>query len=188
MPVTTLDRTSALIIIDLQRGIAALPLAHSIAGVVSEAGRLADTFRARHLPVVLVNVAGRAPGRVEQASRLPDPLPAEWAELLPEIGPQAEDILVTKHSWGAFTRTGLEDRLRGLGVTQVVIAGVATGIGVETTARQAYELGFNVTLAEDAMTDPRSQAHEYSLTQVFPRLGETGTTDEIIALLAAVEA
>lgn len=188
MPVTTLDPTSALIIIDLQRGIAALPQAQSIAGVVRKAHWLADTFRARRLPVVLVNVAGRAPGRTEQAARLPDPLPADWAELLPEIGPQAEDILVTKHSWGAFTRTGLEDRLRGLGVTQVVIAGVSTGIGVETTARQAFELGFNVTLAVDAMTDPRPQAHDHSLTQVFPRLGETGTTDEIIALLTAGEA
>jgi nicotinamidase-related amidase len=187
MPVTTLDRTSALIIIDLQQGIAALPSNHSFADVVRHARRLADAFRERHLPVVLVNVAGRAPGRTEQPPRLPDPLPADWAELLPEIGRQDEDILVTKHSWGAFTRTGLEDRLRSLGVTQVVIAGIATGVGVETTARQAYELGFNVTLAVDAMTDSRPQAHDHCLTLVFPRLGETGTTEEIVALLAVRE-
>jgi nicotinamidase-related amidase len=73
--------------------------------------------------------------------------------------------------------------LKALGVTQVVISGVATGTGVEATARQAYELGFNVTLAVDAMTDTRQEAHDYSISKVFPRLGETGSTDDIIALL-----
>ena len=70
-----------------------------------------------------------------------------------------------------------------MGITQVVVAGVSTCTGVESTARQAYELGFNVTLATDAMMDPRPEAHAYSLGQVFPRLGETGSTDEVIALL-----
>jgi nicotinamidase-related amidase len=68
-------------------------------------------------------------------------------------------------------------------VTQVVVAGVATSVGVEATARQAYEQGFNVTLALDAMTDMREEAHEYSIQNVFPRIGETGSTQEIIALL-----
>ena len=74
--------------------------------------------------------------------------------------------------------------MRARGVTQVVIAGVATGTGVEATARQAYEQGFNVTLAVDALTDRRSEAHDYSLRHVFPRLGETGMSQEIIDLLA----
>jgi nicotinamidase-related amidase len=69
-------------------------------------------------------------------------------------------------------------------VTQVVLAGVATGTGVEATARQAYEAGFNVTLAVDAMTDVRPEAHEYSLRHVFPRLGETGSTQDVLDLLA----
>jgi nicotinamidase-related amidase len=86
-------------------------------------------------------------------------------------------------SGGAFASTDLEERLKALGVTQVVVTGVATGTGVESTARQAYELGFNVTLAVDAMTDARPEAHDYSITNVFPKLGETGTAQEIIALL-----
>ena len=90
---------------------------------------------------------------------------------------------MTKHTPGAFTHTGLEALLNRLGVTQVVVVGVATSNGVEVTARQAYELGFNVTLATDAMTDPRPDAHAWSLTRVFPRIGETGTTQEIIELL-----
>jgi nicotinamidase-related amidase len=90
---------------------------------------------------------------------------------------------VTKWTWGAFASTDLEYRLKVLGVTQVVIVGVATGTGVESTARQAYEQGFNVTLAVDAMTDMRLEAHDHSIAHVFPRLGETGTTREIIDLL-----
>jgi nicotinamidase-related amidase len=60
---------------------------------------------------------------------------------------------------------------------------VATSGGVEATARQAYELGFNVTLALDAMTDLREEAQEYSIRSVFPRLGETGSAQEITSLL-----
>ncbi len=92
---------------------------------------------------------------------------------------------MTKRSWGAFTNTGLEARLKALHVTQLVIAGVSTGTGDEATARQAYELGFNVILATDAMTDRRQEAHEHSVNNVFPRLGETGTSREIIDLLPA---
>jgi len=91
---------------------------------------------------------------------------------------------LTKRTWGAFPGTDLESQLKARGVTQVVIVGVATGTGVEATARQAFEHGFNVTLAIDAMTDARPESHAYSLSHVFPRLGETGTTREIIELLS----
>ena len=117
------------------------------------------------------------------AERIPAPTPKDWADLVPELGAQPSDILVTKKTWGAFTNTDLEARLKALGVTQLVIIGVATSIGVESTARYAYELGFNVTLAIDAMTDLSIEAHDNSIERIFPRLGETGTTKEIIALL-----
>jgi nicotinamidase-related amidase len=151
-------------------------------GVVKHAAALAEAFRGRGLPVVLVNVAGAAPGRTEQPRR-PMEFPAGWTELIDELNPQAGDHLVTKHTPGAFTNTGLEAQLKALGVTQVVIAGVATSNGVEVTARQAYELGFNVALATDAMTDMQTDAHAWSLTKVFPRIGETGATQDIIDLL-----
>jgi nicotinamidase-related amidase len=77
----------------------------------------------------------------------------------------------------------LEQHLKALSVTQVVLAGVATSVGVESTARQAHELGLNVTLVTDAMTDINSDAHFNSITRIFPKLGETGTTQEIMALL-----
>jgi nicotinamidase-related amidase len=131
---------------------------------------------------VLVNVAAGAPGRTEQTHNRGE-LPPGWADLVPELNQQPEDYTVTKRTWGAFTNTDLEMHLKKLGVTQVVIAGIATSIGVESTARHAYEHGFNVTLAVDAMTDMSPDAHANSITRIFPRLGETGTTQEIIDLL-----
>jgi nicotinamidase-related amidase len=183
MPVTTIDDQTALIVVDLQKGIVNLPTVHPIAGVIERSCALIDVFRQRGLPVVLVNVAGGAPGRTEQPRRHAA-LPEGFTDLIPELNRQPGDILVTKRTWGAFPSTDLESQLKAKSVTQVVVAGVATGTGVEATARQAYEHGFNVTLAVDAMTDTRAEAHAYSLAHVFPRLGETGTTQEIIDLLA----
>ncbi len=69
------------------------------------------------------------------------------------------------------------------GLTQVDVCGIATSIGVESTARQAYELGYNVTLATDAMSCLNAETHHNSIERIFPRLGETGTTEDILALL-----
>jgi nicotinamidase-related amidase len=182
MPATTLDPRTALIVIDLQKGVVGLPTAHPTGEVVARAARLAEAFRRRKLPVVLVNAAGLAPGRTDEPRR-GGPFPDGWTELVPELSPQPGDHRVTKRTWGAFTNTDLLEILKREGVTQVVIAGVATSIGVESTARQAYEFGFNVTLATDAMTDLRTDAHENSIRLIFPRLGETATTDAILALL-----
>jgi nicotinamidase-related amidase len=131
---------------------------------------------------VLVNVDAVPPGRTEQARRTGE-FPAGWTDLIAELNRQPQDHVVTKRTWGAFTNTDLEAYLKALGVTQVVIVGVATSIGVESTARHAYELGFNVVLAVDAMTDTNPDAHSNSITRIFPRLGETGTAREIVDLL-----
>ena len=183
MALTQLDPNTALIIVDLQKGLMGAPFLHPIGDVVARSCALADRFRTLGLPVVLVNVAGTAPGRTEQPPRHAKPLPPEWIELIPELDRQPDDIVVTKRTWGAFASTDLAARLKARDVTQVVITGVATGTGVESTARQAYEQGFNVTLAIDAMTDARAEAHDYSIGKIFPRLGETGTSTEIIDLL-----
>ena len=182
MTITTLDPKSALIVIDLQQGIVAYPAVHPVDAVVAHAATLAEAFRRHGLPVVLVTVTGGAPGRTEQGFRGGD-RPAGWADLVPELNRQPEDLTVIKQTWGAFTNTDLQDSLKKNGVTQVVMAGVATSIGVESTARQAYEYGFNVTLAVDAMTDLNLDAHINSVTRIFPKLGETGTTREILDLL-----
>ena len=182
MPLTKLDTTTALIVIDLQKIILDLPTVHPVGEVVNQATVLADAFRRHRLPVVLVNGDGVAPGRTEQAFRMHE-FPAGWTELLPELNQQPEDHIVTKQTWGAFTNTDLDEYLKKQRVTQVVIVGIATSAGVESTARHAYELGFNVTLAVDAMTDRNADAHTNSITRIFPRLGETGTAQQIIDLL-----
>ena len=182
MALTTLDPKTALIVIDLQKGIVAYPTAHPTAEIVKQASTLADAFRRHGLPIVLVNVTGGAPGRTDQARNLGE-LPADWAELVPELNQQPTDHTVTKRTWGAFTHTDLDEHLKKLGVTQVVIVGVATSFGVESTARYAHENGYNVALAVDAMTDMNPDAHHNSVTRILPRLGETGTTQEIIDLL-----
>jgi nicotinamidase-related amidase len=182
MTISTIDEKTALLVVDLQKGIVGLPAAHPITGVLANAVALIEAFRRRGLPVVLINVDGGAPGRTEQA-RWSGEMPGGWTDLVPELNQQASDHLVTKRTWGAFTNTDLEQYLKRNGVTQVVIAGVSTSAGVESTARFAHELGFNVALAADATTDLSTDAHERSLKLIFPRLGETGTSREIIDLL-----
>ncbi|HEX3892983.1 MAG TPA: isochorismatase family protein [Terracidiphilus sp.] len=183
MALTTLDPNTALIVVDLQKGMVNGDFIHPIAEVIDRTRTLIDVFRAKGLPVVLVNVAGRAPGRTEQGPRSSQTFAEGWTDLLPQLDQQPGDIAVTKRSWGAFATTELEAQLKARGVTQVVVTGVVTSVGVEATARQAYEQGFHVTLALDAMTDIREDAHQYSIRSVFPRVGETGSTDEIISLL-----
>lgn len=177
-----LDQKTALLLIDLQEGIVAMPTIHSSTEIVSRASELASAFRAHGLPVVLVNVDRGAPGRTEGGGRLMDPS-ASWVALVPGLSTAPTDLRVTKQTWGAFTDTGLHERLSGLNVTQVVIAGLMTSKGVDSTARFASELGFNVTVAIDAVSDTSIDAHNHGITNIFPALGETGTTQEILALL-----
>lgn len=183
MPLTTLDPVTALIVIDLQNGIADYSVLRAMAEVVEQTRTLLRAFRNAGLPVALVNVAGRPPGRTELGPRRGITFAEGWTDLLPELDRQPDDIVATKRSWGAFATTDLESQLKARGVTQVVVTGLVTSGGVEATARQAYELGFHVTLALDAMTDMREEAQNYTVRNVFPRLGETGSTQEIVALL-----
>jgi nicotinamidase-related amidase len=190
VPVTLLDPQTALVVIDLQNAVVALPgEPHSTADVVTRTAELADAFRKRNLPVILVQVgfsadgADRVPGRTEQPMRSTGTPSADASLIVAELAGHAGDIVVTKRNWGAFHGTDLDVHLRRRGVTQIVLAGVATSIGVESTARAAYEHGYHVTLAIDAMTDLSADAHQNSLTRIFPRLGETGFTADILVLL-----
>jgi nicotinamidase-related amidase len=196
MPVTTLDPRSALVVVDLQAGIAGTPTQpHAAADVVERSARLADAFRARGLPVVLVRVTRRpdgadaVPGRTDMsaAGAGQAPVTPGWDVIVDELGgPTGKDgdVVVTKRNWGAFYGTDLDLQLRRRGVTQVVLTGIATSIGVESTARQAHEHGYHVTVATDAVADRNAVDHEHAVTRIFPRLAETGTTEEILALLA----
>jgi nicotinamidase-related amidase len=182
MSLTMVDQRTALLVVDLQEGVVGLPTVHPAADVVGRAASLAAAFRSRQLPVVLINVAGGAPGRNEMARSTSGPRP-NWTDLVPQLQVSDDDHLVTKKRWNAFYGTSLHEYLQSADVTQVVIAGIATSIGVESTARSAYDHGYNVTLAIDAMTDLDAQAHDNSVGRVFPKLGETSTAAELLALL-----
>lgn len=182
MPLTMLDTVAALVVIDLQKGIVGLPTVHPPAEIIDRAAKLARAFRQRELPVVLVNVTGGAPGRTETAPPKV-PRPPDWAEFVPALDQQTSDHLVTKKTWGAFLGTDLDSYLRQRKVTQIVLAGIATSIGVESTARSAYDLGYNVVLVIDAMTDRNADAHKNSLERIFPRLGETANTEDVLKIL-----
>jgi nicotinamidase-related amidase len=186
MSVTTIDPLPALVVIDLQRGVvSSLPDA-AANPVVQRSAALAERFRAHHLPVVLVNAVGLAPGRTDAGPSVDiSGLPAEWFELVDELGRRPTDHRISKRRRNAFHDTGLDTLLRDLGVTQIVLTGIATSAGVESTARSGVDYGYHVVLATDAMTDRSLDVHRHSVEQIFPKLGETGTTDEIIALLDA---
>jgi nicotinamidase-related amidase len=182
MPLTTLDSNAALILIDLQKGITAIPTVHPMGEIVGRSAELARAFRERGLPVVLVNVTGAAPGRTD-AGRPNFAFPPGWTELVPELEQQPTDLLVSKQRRGAFIGTDLDQILRERGVTQVFLAGVATSAGVESTASSAYDAGYNVVLVVDAMTDRDADAHEYRVAKVFPRLGEVETAGGVLKML-----
>lgn len=183
MPLTTLDAVPALIVIDLQKGVVGAPTAHRTRDVVQRGTRLAAAFRHARLPVVLINVTAAAPGRTDRGRASGGIGSPEWTELVDELDIQPEDHLITKRRRSAFHDTGLDTLLRDLGVTQVVLAGISTTSGVESTARAAYDHGYHVVLAVDAMTDSDPQAHANSVERIFPKLGETTTAAEIIERL-----
>jgi nicotinamidase-related amidase len=189
--ITTIDPTTALVVIDLQNGITAMPGAPvPTAEVVKNSVALAEAFRERGLPVVLVNVtfaedgADVMPGRTD-GGQAPRQLPAGWDQIIDDLAGHPGDIRVTKRNWSAFYGTNLDLHLRRRGVTQIVLTGISTSIGVESTARFAHEHGYHVTIATDAVTDSNADAHQNSVERIFPRLAETGSAADILAALPA---
>jgi len=182
--------TTALIVIDLQRGIVARQAApHSASEVVERCARLADAFRERNALVVLVHVAfadERERLKPEADSAAPSgPMPPEWSEIVPEIGPRSGDVIITKRQWGAFYGTALDLQLRRRGIRTLVYGGIATNFGVESTARDAYERGFEQVFVEDAMSGLTADAHQFAISTIFPRMGRVRSTEDVLAAIRA---
>ena len=180
MPLTTLDTNAALILIDLQKGTVAIPAVHPFGEIIDRAAQLARAFRKRGLPDILVNGPGAAPRRTDAGHRSLSSFPADWTQLIAELDQHPDDYLVSKQRAGAFIGTSLDSYLRQRGVTQIFLAGVATSLGVESTARSAHDYGYNVVLVTDAMTDRDADAHRHSVEKIFPRLGQTETTANVL--------
>lgn len=184
MPLTTIDDNVALVAIDLQKSVASLPTERPVSEVVSKTLELARAFRKRGLPVVLVRVEGGPGGRTERSRTSGQDRPVDWADLVDDLEADPSDHVVTKKARSAFSGTDLDAYLRDRGVTQVVLTGVSTTSGVESTARAAYDHGYHVVLVTDAITDTEADAHEFAVSRVFPRLGETTLT---LALLEKLD-
>jgi nicotinamidase-related amidase len=184
MPLTQLDPVAALIVIDLQKGIVSIPAAHPMNEIIDHSAQLAAAFRRRKLPVVLVNVKPTTPARTDFV-RPKMSLPPDWADLIPELNTQPTDHLVTKHCPGAFIGTDLDAYLRSRNVTQVFICGISTTVGVESTARSAYDHGYNVVLVTDAMTDRSPDAHRHSIEFTLPKIAELCTTADALKILSS---
>jgi nicotinamidase-related amidase len=171
-------RISALVLVDLQKGILGYSLAPVTSQELLERGQaLAERFRAAKATVVLVNVAFSPDGAdilrqpVDQASPIPaGGFPVGWNEF-PRGLVQAGDLQITKRQWGAFHGTELDLQLRRRGIRTIVLGGVATQIGVESTARQAYEHGYELLIVKDATTSSDAEGHEMSMKHIMPRLG-----------------
>jgi len=189
MTVMTLNpATTALVLIDLQHGIVGMTLAPFTGQqVVERSARLAAAFRAKGAQVVYVRVdlndMLRLPNDLAAHDPNAAPPPALASELVDGCGFQAGDLLITKRQWGAFHDTGLGQQLRRRGIDTIVLAGIATNIGVESTARAAFDQGYQVVIAEDACSTVSADAQTFAMTTIFPRLGRVRSAGAIVAAL-----
>ena len=188
---TSLDIDKAktgLVVIDLQKGIASFPAApHDTKTVVSNAAKLADAFRRNRMPVLLVRVIS---SEVERLSPISDAQfqsrgsPArDWSEFMPEMEPEENDIVITKKQWGAFYGTDLDLQLRRRKLDTIVLCGIATNYGVESTARFAYEYGYQQIFAEDAMASMTAEMHSAAINYALKRMGRVRSTEQILEAL-----
>ena len=185
--------TTALVVIDLQKGIVVRATEPRPAEtVVANAASLADALRAAGGFVVLVSVAYAPDFRDTLRPDSDEPSwtrggtpPADFSQLVPELGPRPGDHLVTKHQWGAFYGTDLDLQLRRRGITTILLCGIATCIGVESTARDAYERGYQQIFVEDAMASLTAAGHAHTVTQIFPRMGRVRRTSEVLGALGS---
>jgi nicotinamidase-related amidase len=179
---------TALVLIDLQNAIVGMnTVPHTAAQVVENSKKLAEAFRAHGAPVVYIRVDindfMKLP--VDQPQNMGDkPLPDVASEIASSAGFQPGDILITKRHWGAFAGTDLEQQLKSCGVDTVVLTGISTSIGVESTARQGTGLGFAFVVVEDACSSQDADHHRFAFEKIFPRLARVRTTDEVLASFA----
>jgi nicotinamidase-related amidase len=184
--------TTALVAIDLQRGVAGMETApHAPKDVIARSATIARTLRAAGGPIVWVRVSFAADfsDALRQPVDAPMPRgaarPPNWDELLPELGMAPGDLVVTKRQWGAFYGTDLDMQLRRRGVRTIILTGIATNFGVESTARDAWERNYALVFAEDATSARSAADHRFAIETIFPRLGLVRPTAEVVAAIAA---
>lgn len=184
----SLDLTqTALVLIDLQKGVVGRDLAPRTGPeVVANSVKLLRRFREAKATVALVHVTfspdfADAVKVETDKSTMRGELPPGWDEFVPELEVAPGDLLFTKRNWGAFYGTGLDLQLRRRGIRTIVLAGIATNMGVESTARNAHERGYAQVFVEDAMASFSAEAHAFSVQAILPLLGRVRSTAEVLA-------
>lgn len=183
---------TALVVIDLQRGIVGMPtVPHAASDVVAHTAALAAALRAAGGTVVLVHVVRSVDGKdglrpqTDTPPWQPGPRAANWSEIVPELGPEPSDLVIGKRQWGAFYGTDLDLQLRRRGIDTILLTGIATNIGVESTARDAFERGYQQIFVEDAMASLGPDEHANTIRTIFPRMGRVRSTAEVLVALEA---
>jgi nicotinamidase-related amidase len=181
-------KTTAMVMIDLQKGIVGRPLQpHAAPAIMGNSAKLAAALRSAGgaLVFVRVDLADMIHQPADSPTRDPNAPkpPAEASELSSDSGYLPGDIVVTKRSWGAFYGTELDQLLRRRGIRTIVIGGVATNIGVESTARAAYDRGYHLVFVEDAMSTLSPEWHRFAVENIFPRMGHVRSTEQVLAAL-----
>ncbi len=176
-------KSTALVLIDLQKGVLGMPVApHAAAAVYERSMRLAQRFRSAGGLVIHVRVSfasDRADALqlpVDQPSNY-GALPADWDEYPEPLHPS--DLSITKRQWGAFYGTDLDLQLRRRGIRCVVLGGIATNIGVESTARSAAEHGYELVVPEDLCSTFNAEMHAFSFQHILPRIARITTSEAI---------
>ena len=116
--------------------------------------------------------------------------PDDWGGDFYQIRPRPEDVIVTKHRFGAFENTDLELVLRSRGIRTVIMTGVATNVCVETTARQAFLKDYYVVFTSDCTATYTQPEHDAALGNIDNYFGQVATADDVVACwtLASVRA
>jgi nicotinamidase-related amidase len=181
-----IDRSkTALVVIDLQKGITSMPSRpYTAQEVIKNASKLVNAFRKNDMPVFLVHVETTKEAMLnvisDQTFSRPMPPSPDWAEFVPELTPTPKDVVITKRQWGAFYGTDLDLQLRRRKIDTIVLCGISTDFGVESTARFAYEYGYQQIFAEDAMASGSDEQHNAAVNFIFKRIGRVRKTDEIV--------
>ena len=188
MSLTLNAKETALVLIDLEHAIVGRDLApYTGKDVVTRGAQLAESMRKAGGTVVYVHVLLNEIASLPADQPMPrpaQPLPASASELVPEAGYQPEtDVLIVKRQWGAFHATNLDQALRRKGIKTVIMGGIATNMGVESTARAAHEHGYALVFAEDAMSSMSAEWHTFAVKNLFPRMGYVRSSEEILAAL-----
>jgi len=156
-----------------------------IKGVLNNAQRILEACRKKGLDIIHVKIEsktkdGRDVGRLHKLHNFIIPPGSKWSEFFEEVKPREGEIVLTKTCSGAFTGTDLDRILRNMGMETIILVGFYTDQCVETTARDAADIGYNTILVEDACTALTQELHDNAIKALKDVYVRVETTESIL--------